>query len=139
MSGIFKKTKPKEEEGDDQIDMISPNYIDLAKYGGKKGPTLGKGHLVIKVAEIAGFEDLRELSNLIYEGNILILDFTSIANDELALKRTLSELKRLVADTGGDIAGISQNLLMIAPKTVAIDKQKIRRTSTGPRGGYGGF
>lgn len=136
MAGIFKKTKPKSED-DENAEVIAPSFIDLSKYGGK-GPAKGKGAIEVKVAEIDGFEDLRELSNLIYEGKVLILDFTTISNDELALKRTLSELKRLVADVGGDIAGISQNLLIVAPKNVYVDRNKIRRSGNAPKR-YGAY
>ena len=137
MAGIFKKTKPKSED-DENAEVVAPSFIDLSKYGGKKGPSMGKGSIEIKVAEIDGFEDLRELSTLIYEGKVLILDFTTISNDELALKRTLSELKRLVADVGGDIAGISQNLLIVAPKNVYVDRNKIRRSGNAPKR-YGAY
>ena len=104
----------------------APRYIDLGKYAGAQSIGAGRG-MSIKIAEIDGYDDIRALSNLVYEGNIMILDFTSIANDELSLKRIISELKRLVEDVDGDMAGISQNMLLVAPKGVKVDRQKIRR------------
>jgi len=129
MSGIFRRTKPQEEEP--ELDYI-PDFIDLAKYSGKKGPK-GRAAVEIKFAEIDSFEDIRDLANYVYEGNILILDFTPIANDELTLKRIINELKRLVADVGGDIAGIAQNLLLVTPKSIGIDRHKIRKIGGGGR------
>ena len=105
-----------------------PHFIDLAEYGKKRGTGRGKG-VEIKVAEIDSFEDVRQLSSYVYEGNILILDFSSIMNDDLSLKRIVTELKRLVEDVDGDLAGISKNLLLVAPKNVFIDRKKLHRGS----------
>ena len=68
-----------------------------------------------------------KVSNYVYDGNILILDYSAIMNDDLSLKRIVTELKRLVEDTEGDMAGISKNLLIIAPKQVKIDRKKLHR------------
>ena len=126
MGWLSRKEKEPEPEETQPVEG-APRYIDLGKYGGAQaGGGMAKG-LEIKIAEIDGYDDIRALSNLVYEGNILLLDFTSIANDELSLKRIISELNRLVEDVGGDMAGISQNMLMVAPKGVKIDRQKIRR------------
>ena len=133
MSGLFKKARAPVEEP--ELDYI-PDYIDLAKYSGKKGPGKGRVTTEIKFAEIDSFEDIRDLANYVYEGNILILDFTPIANDELTLKRIINELKRLVADVGGDIAGIAQNMLLVTPKSIGIDRHKIRKIGGGRRAGF---
>jgi SepF-like predicted cell division protein (DUF552 family) len=123
MGFLFRK--PKIEEPEIEGFEESPHYIDLADRVGKgRKPSRG---MEIKVAEIQGYEDLRALSNFIYDGNILVLDFGAIANDELTLKRILTELKRLVSDVNGDLAGISQHLLIITPKNVRIDRHKLRK------------
>jgi len=123
MGFLFRKPKIEEEpmEGFEEV----PPYIDLADRVGK-GKKVSRG-MEVKVAELQGYEDLRQLSNFIYDGNILILDFSAIANDELSLKRIVTELKRLVSDVNGDLAGIGQHLLIITPKSVKIDRHKMRR------------
>lgn len=128
--GWFTK-KPKEEAMPATYQQPIPQgYIDLGSMG--HGPRFtggrgGPGAMEVKVAEISGFEDLRELTNHVYNGNMLILDFTTIANDELQLKRIINELKRLVKDIDGDLAGINKNLLIVTPRGVRVDRQKIRR------------
>ena len=126
--GFLKRVMRKEEEEEiPEIEGIG-KYIDLATYKGPEGRRVGgKRGIQVKVAEIEGFESIRPLSNFVYEGNILILDFTAIVNDDLALRRIIGELKRLVDDVGGDLAGISKSLLLVTPKNVSIDRQKIRR------------
>lgn len=102
-----------------------PQFLDLGDYGKKRSSR--SRAVEIKVAEIDSYEDIRELSNFVYDGNILILDFSSIMNDDLSMKRIITELKRLVEDIDGDLAGISKNLLLVTPKSVVIDRKKLRR------------
>ncbi len=105
-----------------------PHFIDLGDYSKKRVSDRSMG-IEIKLAEIDSYEDIRGLSNYVYDGNILILDFSSIMNDDLTLKRIITELKRLVEDIDGDMAGISKNLLIVAPKRVVIDRKRIHRGS----------
>jgi SepF-like predicted cell division protein (DUF552 family) len=80
----------------------------------------------VKVAEIFRYEDLAELAEHVYKGNILLLDFTSISNDQLALKRVISELKSVVRDTNGDVAGVGKNMMIVTPTGIKVDRKKIR-------------
>jgi uncharacterized protein len=80
----------------------------------------------VRMAEILRFEDLHQVTKLAYAGDIVILDYTSIANDQIAVKRMSIDLKNVAKDTGGDVAGIAKNLLAITPAGIRIDRQKIR-------------
>jgi len=80
----------------------------------------------VRMAEIMRFEDLHEATKLAYQGDIVIVDYTSIANDQVAVKRMSLELKNVAKDTGGDVAGIAKNLLALTPAGFRIDRQKIR-------------
>jgi uncharacterized protein len=80
----------------------------------------------VRLAEIIRFEDLHTVSKYAYQGDIVLLDYTSIANDQIAMKRLSVDLKNVAKDTGGDVAGIAKNLLCIAPAGIRIDRQKIR-------------
>ncbi len=80
----------------------------------------------VRMAEILRFEDLHQVTKLAYGGDIVILDYTSISNDQVAVKRMSIDLKNVAKDTGGDVAGIAKNLLAITPAGIRIDRQKIR-------------
>jgi hypothetical protein len=80
----------------------------------------------VRMAEILRFEDLHQISKFAYQGDIVLLDYTSIANDQIAVKRMSIDLKNVAKDTGGDVAGIAKNLLAITPAGIRIDRQKIR-------------
>jgi len=101
-------------------------YVDLEKYVESTSgqPTPGKMH--VRVGEIQRYEDLKEFTNYVYGGNVLILDFSPIAEEEVILKRITNDLKKLAGEIDGDIAGIGNNLMIIAPSGVKIDRRKLR-------------
>lgn len=81
---------------------------------------------VIKIVEISRFEDLNSVTEVVYNGDILIIDYSILANDELTLRRIIGELKNVAKDVNGDVAGIGKNLLFLTPSGVKIDRNKIR-------------
>lgn len=82
----------------------------------------------VRMAEILRFDDIHTYSKLAYQGDVVILDYTSIANDQQAVRRMSQELKNIARDTGGDVAGIAKNLLCLTPAGIRIDRQKLRPT-----------
>lgn len=109
---------------------VSPSderYIDLGEWVEKERiETPGK--MMVKVAEIYKYEDLSALTTQIYNGHMVILDYSPIASDEYALRRITSELKQLSSDINGDLAGIGKHMLIITPSGVKVDREKIRGT-----------
>ncbi len=80
----------------------------------------------VRLVEILRFEDLHHATKLAYQGDIVVIDYTSIANDQVAVRRMSLDLKNVAKDTGGDVAGIAKNLLALTPAGIRIDRQKIR-------------
>jgi len=105
----------------------SDAYIDLGELTFEDGQPLGvtADHWV-RVAEIYRYEDLGDLTTHVYNGDFLLIDYTSLSNDELALKRITADLKNVSRDTGGDVAAIGKNWLLATPTGVKIDRNKIR-------------
>lgn len=102
------------------LDLGSMTFPDQELALGSKG--------TVRMAEIIRFDDIHTYSKLAYQGDIVILDYTSIANDQQAVRRMSQELKNISRDTGGDVAGIAKNLLCLTPAGVRIDRQKLRPT-----------
>ncbi|MEW5937254.1 MAG: cell division protein SepF [Candidatus Thermoplasmatota archaeon] len=113
----FKRTK----EGG-----VEEQYIDLGEATFEDEPGAAEGSARVRVAEIFRYEDINDLTQNLYAGNVLVIDYTSIANDELAMKRLVNELKAVARDTGGDVAGIAKNLLIATPSGMKVDRSKIR-------------
>lgn len=106
---------------------LTEGYVDLEKYvETKTSKTSSSAKMKIAVGEIQRYEDIKEISDYVYGGNVLILDFSQISDEEVILKRVTNELKKMANDIGGDIAGIGNNLMIIAPSDVKVDRRKIR-------------
>lgn len=111
----IKKTHAREEQ---YIDLGEMTFDDEAV-----GALAGSS---VKVAEIYRFEDLKNLTKLLYEGHTVMIDYTSISNDDLALRRIISELQSVAEDTNGDVAGVGKNILLATSNGLKIDRNKIR-------------
>jgi uncharacterized protein len=102
-------------------------YIDLEKYVEKTGKNIpAKMH--VRVGEIQRYEDLKNFTDYVYGGNILLIDFAPISEEEVILKRVTEDLKKMVDEINGDIAGIGNNLMIVSPTDVKIDRRKLRGT-----------
>jgi SepF-like predicted cell division protein (DUF552 family) len=100
-------------------------YIDLGQLNFEEDVSFaGKG--MIKIAEIYRYEDLAKVTQPVYNGNIMMIDYSAVANDSLTLKRITNELKSVARDTNGDVAAIGKNLIVVAPNGIKIDRHKIK-------------
>lgn len=101
-------------------------YLDLGAMHFEDEKTGTHSGASIKVAEIYRFEDLKGLTKLLYDGHTLLIDYTSLANDEIALRRISAELQSVAADVKGDVAGVGKNLLVVTSGGLVVDRNKIR-------------
>ncbi len=99
-------------------------FIDLNDY--KFSGEMEDTKSVVRVAEINRLEDLRKISPYIFDGDILILDCTSAFTEDYTIRRITEEVKKLVKDNNGDVAGISKNYLVVTPPGTVIDRNKIK-------------
>mgnify|MGYP005622888893 CR=1 FL=1 len=124
MTLLKRKGSISKSERDEEI-VETESYIDLSEMSFEGEADL-EAQIHVKVGEIYRYEDLSNMTSHVYNGSILILDITSIANDDLTLRRVTTELKSVVRDVNGDVAGVGKNLLMLTPTGVKIDRNKIR-------------
>lgn len=127
MTILKKKSFPTEESGPRES-ITGEQYIDLTDMTfedeGMSG--LDGARTVVKVGELFRYEDLSSLTSEVYNDNIVVVDYTSIANDDLTMKRVTAELKNVARDVDGDVAGVGKNLLMLTPRGVKIDRNKVK-------------
>ncbi len=81
--------------------------------------------LYIKTSELTGLYDVPELKKEIYAGNILILDISLARQDRVLVEKAIKDLKLASFDVGGDIAGIGDDLVVIAPEGIRIERKKL--------------
>jgi SepF-like predicted cell division protein (DUF552 family) len=100
-------------------------YIDLEKYV-QSPEQLKSARMHVRMGEVQRYDDIKEFTDYVYGGNVLILDFSPIAEEEVILKRITNDLKKLTEEINGDIAGIGKNLMIVSPSDVKIDRHKLR-------------
>jgi hypothetical protein len=112
--------------GEKKTGTAEGGYIDLEKYADAAGTSTPGARMHVAIGDIQRYEDLKELCDYVYGGNVLVLDFTAISDQEVLLKRVTNELKRITDDIGGDVAGIGSNLMIVSPSGVKVERRKIR-------------
>jgi len=66
-----------------------------------------------------------ETKKEVYGGNALLIDISNTKRDKLTLERAIKELKQVIGDLHGDIAGIGEDQILVTPKNVKIDRTKV--------------
>lgn len=123
--GFIKRPFRKLIEGGKSVE--SDHYIDLGEmlFEDDLGAITG-AKSVIKVAELYKYDDLSNLTTHLYNGNIVIIDYTAIGSDQLTLKRITAELKIATSDINGDVAALGKNFIIATPQGIKIDRTKIK-------------
>lgn len=80
----------------------------------------------VKVAEVYRYEDVRLIRDMVDDGDFVIADLSLIDRDESLFNNVVGELGRIGKDFGGDAGRLGKALVIVTPKGVAIEKQKIR-------------
>lgn len=110
--------------GDDALDESA--FLDLGTMGFDEEAGLAGARSVVRLAEILRFDDLHAATKRVYQGDMVFIDYTNIANDSIAVRRMSVDLKNVAKDVGGDVCGVSKNLVLVTPAGVRVDRQKIR-------------
>src|SRR3989337_3775937 len=116
--------KPFKKLGEGGTAAESDAYIDLGELTFEDASPLGQtAEHWVRVAEVYRYEDLGDLTTHVYNGAMLLIDYSSLANDELALKRMTADLKNVARDTGGDVAAVGKNYLLGKPPGRKTDRK----------------
>lgn len=124
--------------GDDSGNARRPNhastadYIDLSDYAANEKTGDGAAATYVRVAEIRSLDDLKHLASYVYDGNMLILDFKSVQEDEILLRRLTNDLRKIAQDTGGDIAGLGAHHILLTPTGIKVDRRKVQTPKEEP-------
>lgn len=124
--GLVKKIFGEDKSARHNKGIGSNDYLDLGEIAEQGGFAEEAATTHVKVGEIHRYEDLQAFTSCVYEGNMLILDFGAVMADEFQLKRITSDLRKLAADVGGDIAGIGEHTILLTPTGIKVDRKKLR-------------
>jgi len=101
------------------------DYIDLSDYAATEKTGEGAASTYVRFAELRALDDLKQFSSYVYDGNLLILDFSKVQGDEILLRRLTNELRKLAQDTGGDLAGLGDHHILLTPTGVKVDRRRL--------------
>jgi len=96
-------------------------YIELDMSEEEKG---GR-KLLIEVERLENYADSDRLQKKVREGNILVVKIRDLkAKDMEELKRSVDKLKKTCLAIGGDIAGLGDDWLILAPATARVHREE---------------
>jgi len=82
----------------------------------------------MKVIEIRTFEDLANVADLAYKGNMLFIRCAlPEENKKSAMETITAELKRITKDCGGDMITIDERFVLMTTNGVRIDNMISKR------------
>lgn len=100
---------------------ISDDYLELDEGG--EYVQFDTPSRYIKVTKLKGFADIDVSARELSEGNIVIVDIQPLADRSTKeLKHAIDEMKDICLSMGGDIAGITENHLIMTPPNVKIER-----------------
>ena len=101
------------------------NYMELDLDDYEIGMEDADAEMYVRIAELSNLNDLPSLKNEIYNGNMVIIDISSVKGDKLLIDRAIKDLKQFAGDVRGDIAGLGEDKLIITPSNVRVDRSKV--------------
>ena len=114
---LFKGTAKSKSNVDEYVDLDLSDYEEVIENE--------PAEMYIRIAELNNLNELPELKKEVYDGNLLLVDISLLKRDKFNLDRAIKELKQVVEDVHGDIAGVGEEQVIVAPMGVRIDRSKI--------------
>ncbi|MDF1558091.1 MAG: cell division protein SepF [ANME-2 cluster archaeon] len=114
---IFGGAASSRSENDEYVDLDLSDYEEVIESE--------PAEMYIRIAELNNLNDIPDLKKEIYDGNLLLVDISLLKQDKFNLDRAIKELKQVVEDVHGDIAGVGDEQVIVAPMGVKINRSKI--------------
>lgn len=103
----------------EEEDMPKEEFVEV----GMDGVTGGSGKVGITIDKIAEFGDTERVLRSIRNGSIVFLKIKDLKEKDLGeLKRAVEKLKKTVLAQNGDILGVEQDWLILAPEMARLDR-----------------
>ncbi len=81
--------------------------------------------IYVKSTELRSLVDIQEVADELRNGNIMILDISTLMNQDPAeLKRAIDQLKGICQAIGGDVGRLTESRVIATPKYVHIQFKK---------------
>jgi SepF-like predicted cell division protein (DUF552 family) len=97
--------------------------IDLGQF--EEVSSGGPSEILVRMAELNDIDVLPEIKMEIKKGNLVLLDISPMRGEKDLLDEAIGELKAAVEELRGDIAGLGDNLVIVVPKRMRIDRENV--------------
>lgn len=85
----------------------------------------GEAATEVRIATIGGQQDVIEIKDAVYDGDIVIADITRHTTSDRTMEHISDELKQVAREVGGDIVQKDDEQLIISPTGVKISRKKL--------------
>jgi SepF-like predicted cell division protein (DUF552 family) len=85
----------------------------------------GDADVRVRFAKIGGQQDIIDIKDAVYDGDLVIADITRHTTSDNTMERIVDDLRRVIEEVDGDMVQKGDDQLIIAPTGVAIARQKI--------------
>jgi len=107
--------------GSDQRNAEDYVELDLDNFETATG---GAGPAV-RIAEIAGRQDVIPIKDAVYDGDLVIADITRHSTKDRTVEQIIDELRQVAEEVNGDIVQKGDDQLIITPTGIKISREKL--------------
>ncbi|WP_253736354.1 cell division protein SepF [Halohasta salina] len=107
--------------GSDQRNAEDYVELDLDSFEtatGGAGPS-------VRIAEIAGRQDVIPIKDTVYDGDLVIADITRHSTQDRTVEQIIDELRQVAEEVNGDIVQKGDDQLIITPTGISISREKL--------------
>ncbi|WP_135533861.1 MULTISPECIES: cell division protein SepF [Halostella] len=79
----------------------------------------------VHIAEIAGKEDVIDIKDAVYDGDLIIADITRLRTEDPTVEHITDELRQVAEEVGGDIVQKGDDQIIVTPTGVSISREKL--------------
>jgi SepF-like predicted cell division protein (DUF552 family) len=111
--GLFRKPKKEEDEKPAESPAKDKEVSEVS------------AKMYLRAMPLRDLADLEEIKSEVNKGNVLILRITPLASKSIEdVKRAVNELYEFAEKTGGDIARLGEERVVICPQNIRIWREK---------------
>ena len=98
-------------------------YLDLDVDGIEA--SRGDAGMSVRIATISDRQDVIDIKDAVYDGDLVIADITRHTTSDNTMKRIVDELRQVAEEVDGDIAQKGDDQIIVTPTDVAVAREKL--------------
>ena len=83
------------------------------------------GGMAVHIAEIGGQQDVIDIKDAVYDGDLVIADITRLRTKDSTVEHIIDELRQVADEVDGDIVQKGDDQIIITPTGMNISRKKL--------------